>query len=37
MSLVAGLTRGKSLGDHTEDRTYALKLTRRRVQSTTSN
>jgi hypothetical protein len=26
---------GKSLGVHTEDRTYALKLTRRRIQSTT--
>jgi hypothetical protein len=36
MSLVAGLTPGKSLGIHTEDRTYALKLTRRRFQSTTS-
>jgi hypothetical protein len=37
MSLVAGLTPGKSLGIHTEDRTYALKLTRRRVQSTNTN
>jgi hypothetical protein len=35
MSLVVRLTPGKSLGDHTEDRTYALKLTRRRVKSTT--
>jgi hypothetical protein len=34
MSLVVGLTPGKSLGYHTEDQTYALKLTRRRVQST---
>jgi hypothetical protein len=31
MSLVAGLTPGKSLEKH-KDRIYALKLTRRRVQ-----
>jgi hypothetical protein len=35
MSLDAGLTPGKSLGIHTKDRTYALKLARTRVQSTT--
>jgi acid stress-induced BolA-like protein IbaG/YrbA len=35
MSLVAGLTPGESLGIQTEDRHMHLKLTRRRVQSTT--
>jgi hypothetical protein len=34
MSLVAGLTPGKSLGIHAEDQ-HMLKLTRRQVQGTT--
>jgi hypothetical protein len=35
--LVVGSKPSESLGNHTEDRTYELKLTRRRVQSTKHN